>query len=117
MKLRRGHASPPDLALAIRAAHTAAASSFQNQQQTTNSPAEQIMSDPLPLSQLDIIPLPALGKLRRFGIASTSDLLRCSTFALAKSLGSLSTLADVRAWQALSSVLEIDGMTLPLARA
>jgi hypothetical protein len=75
------------------------------------------MSDPLPLPELDVIAPPALSKLRRFGIASTSDLLRCSTFALARSLGNLATLADVRRWQALSSVLEIDGMTLPLARA
>jgi len=74
------------------------------------------MSDPVPLSQLTFIPVPVRNKLRRHGVATSSDLLRMGTARLAKRLGGTASMAEVVRWQDVCSVLEIQSMTLPWAQ-
>jgi len=75
------------------------------------------MSNPLPLTRLTFIRKKVRNQLRRRGLVTTSDLLRCATLALRESLGKSTTIADVGSWQAVCSVLEIEGMSLPWAWA
>jgi hypothetical protein len=75
------------------------------------------MSEPLPLARLTLIPLHARRQLRRRGLTFTTDLLRCATLAVQSALGKPTTVDDIRRWQAVASLLEIDGMTLKWALA
>lgn len=75
------------------------------------------MSDPLRIERLGFIPKGARQQLRRRGISFSTDLLRCATLALQNALGKPTTLSDVRRWQSVASLLEIDGMTLKWALA
>jgi hypothetical protein len=72
------------------------------------------MADPVPVVDLKGIG-PALAvRLNELGVFTSSDLLRIERRGLADSIEGAS-LADVRRWQAVSQLLEIDGISLQLA--
>jgi Domain of unknown function (DUF4332) len=74
------------------------------------------MSEPVRLSELTFVPQPVRNRLRRHGLSTSADVLRAGTVPLAKRLGDAVTISDLRVWQNVCSLLEIEGMSLPWAR-
>jgi uncharacterized protein DUF4332 len=75
------------------------------------------MSEPVELRAMPGMPPPALHRLRRLTITSSSDLLRINVAQVERKLRGTATAADLYRWRSIAALLEIDGLPLDAAAA
>ena len=73
------------------------------------------------MASVDVIDLTGVGpvvtqRMNAFGVFTTADLLRAERRRLAEKIEGVSV-AQVRRWQAIAELLDVKGVTVPVAKA